>query len=84
MDPEDVQACLKSDVQTLLKDYIRKDKSIGATPTVHVNGKKAGTSFRKIKTAICSVEPSLQGCKAADPSDADWEPELSKPGTIVV
>lgn len=87
INPDDVTTCLKSDAPQLLEKYLQADKSIRATPTVHVNGKNVRTGFAKIKAAICAVDKSLAGCKAANPPDADWEPEISKVsshGTIVV
>lgn len=78
IDPDDVKSCLNSDVQQLLKEYIVKDKHINETPTVHINGKKVKLSFKAIKKAICAAEPSLAGCSSEDPSDADWEAEVSK------
>lgn len=75
IDPDDVQACLKSDIKQLMLSYMKKDMPIHSTPTAYVNGKDAGLSFRKIKAAICRADPSLSGCAAPTPPNADWEPE---------
>jgi hypothetical protein len=87
IDPNDVKTCMAGDAPQLLKEYLSKDESIRATPTVHVNGKNARTSFGAIKAAICGADPSLQGCQAQDPPNASWEPEISERplrGTVVV
>jgi hypothetical protein len=87
IDAGDVSQCLKSDVQQLLEEYITKDKTIGATPTVHINGEKVDPSFKAIKSAICKFDGSLLGCKTLDPSNAAWQPEISKaplPGAVIV
>merc|ERR1711957_597997 len=79
INPDDVASCLKSDIKQLLPEYFTKDKGIRGTPTVKINGKNIDPSFAKIKTAICQADPSLAGCKAADPVDADWEAEFEVP-----
>jgi len=77
IDSADVQSCLKSDIQQLLKEYFAKDKPIRGTPTVTINGKNVEPSFKLIKAAICKADPSLAGCKGANPSNDEWEPEMS-------
>lgn len=82
-----VQECLKTQAPQLLKEYIKVDAPIDSTPTVHVNGKKVKTSYSAIKEALCSADPSLKGCSAPMPNDADREvPESKVPprGIVVV
>lgn len=88
VDPSAVSQCMKSDVQDLIKQYLKVDANIGGTPTVNVNGKNVKTSYRAIYTAICKADPSLKSCSSnrAMPDWADWEPETeSRPdGEVVV
>jgi len=90
INPDDVASCLKSDIKQLLPEYFTKDKGIQGTPTVKVNGKVVGNgrvdaSYVLIKKAICQADPSLAGCKLADPADADWAPEIEvRPQASVV
>lgn len=87
INPADVASCLKSEIKQLLPEYFTKDKGIGGTPTVKINGKTVGNpSFAAIKKTICQADPSLAGCKSANPSDADWAPEfeVTPQGLVVV
>lgn len=86
VDSDAVSQCMKTDAPELLKQYIPIDKPIRATPTVHINGKQAKTSYRAIHTTICKAEPSLKGCSAEMPDWADWEPESTHvpPSDVVV
>merc|ERR1719230_571873 len=81
-----VQLCLKTQGTELLKDYIKVDSSVDATPTVHVNGKKVKTSYNAIRAALCDADPSLKGCSAPVPNDADREVAVEKvpKGILVV
>lgn len=85
VDSSAVQTCLKSDAASLLKQYLKVDKSIRATPTVEVNGKKAKTSFSSIKKAICKADSSLAGCSQALPENSDHEAAVQEvPRDVIV
>merc|ERR1712151_694418 len=56
-----------------LDKYIKADKPIGSTPTVHINGAEVRTSYSAIHTALCSADPSLKGCSAPMPINANDE-----------
>jgi len=75
VDASAVSQCMKSDVSQLLKQYIKVDKPIGSTPTVHINGKNVNTSYKAIHAAICKADSSLKGCSADMPDWAGLEPE---------
>lgn len=81
-----VQQCMKSQASQLLKEYIKVDSPIDATPTVHVNGKQVKTSYSAIRAALCDADPSLKGCSAPVPNDADREVAVEKvpKGVLVV
>jgi hypothetical protein len=57
----------------VLEKFVSADKSIGQTPTVHVNGENVKTSYKAIRDALCSADPSLSGCSAAIPDNSDNE-----------
>jgi len=73
-----VDECLKSEAPALLAEYLKVDAPIRATPTVAINGKDLKKlSYSAIRGALCEADPSLKGCSAPVPNDADWEPERS-------
>jgi hypothetical protein len=70
----------------VLSKYMAVDQPIRSTPTVHINGQKVKTSYSAIRTALCSADPSLKGCSAPVPNDADDEIQqfCEKPADVVV
>jgi len=70
----------------VLNKYFNADKSIGSTPTVHINGENVKTSYSAIRNALCTADPSLSGCSAALPNNADNEIQefCVKPKPVVV
>merc|ERR1712232_169007 len=71
---------------TTLNKYLKADESIQQTPTVHINGKNVKTSYSAIRNALCSADPSLSGCSAEVPNDADDEIQhfCVRPAHVVV
>merc|ERR1712217_95289 len=69
-----------------LNKYLQADKPISSTPTVHINGAEVRTSYSAIHNALCSADPSLKGCSAPMPNDADDEVThfCRKPEHVVV
>lgn len=86
VDSNAVSQCMSKDAPALVEQYIKVDKPIRATPTVHIDGKQVKTSYRGIHTAICKADPSLKGCGAEMPDWADWEPQSENvpPRDVVV
>lgn len=74
-----VNQCLDSgESKTLLAEYLKTDASINSTPTVEINGKKVkNPTYRAVRTALCKADPSLSGCSAPWPNDADVEVPIS-------
>merc|ERR1712113_1300590 len=72
--------------EATLNKYFNADKSIGSTPTVHINGKSVKTSYSAIRNALCSADPSLKGCSAEVPNNADDEIQdfCVRPAAVVV
>jgi hypothetical protein len=68
----DVQACL-ADNSALIDKYLQIDSPIGGTPTVYVNGANVKTTYSAISKALCAADPSLSGCSAVAPLDAERE-----------
>jgi hypothetical protein len=68
----DMQTCL-SDNSALIDKYLQIDSPIGGTPTVYVNGANVKTTYSAISKALCAADPSLSGCSAAAPLDAERE-----------
>jgi len=83
IDATQVKECLNSDAPDLLKEYMKVDAPIRATPTVHVNGKEVKTSYNAIKSALCSADPSLKGCSVTPFDDTDWSPDWQPPTSKV-
>jgi len=73
----DSQVGISTPASTAPKDVLNKffnaDKSIGQTPTVHVNGQNVKTSYSAIREALCSADPSLKGCSSEVPNAANEE-----------
>lgn len=70
----------------VLSKYLAAGKPIRGTPTVHINGKNVKTSYSAIRKALCSADPSLKGCSAPVPNDAEDEIQTfcEKPADVVV
>merc|ERR1712224_297072 len=73
-----VNQCLDGpEAKTLVAEYLKTDAPINSTPTVEINGEKVKTSYKAIRTALCKADPSLSGCSAAWPDNADVEVLIS-------
>lgn len=55
----------------VLQRFLDADLLQDQTPTVYVNGKTVETSYSAVHQALCSADPSLSGCSAEMPNDAD-------------
>lgn len=80
VDSSAVSHCMSSNAPELLKQYLKVDAHIRATPTVHINGKNIEkVTYKAIHKAICEADPSLKGCSsnAFMPPWADREPAKS-------